>query len=118
MTVSKEERKTSLLSHASEVSSTTSHYIGNQELGIGFLSDPRRLNVSITRAKYGLIIVGNSRVLATNPVWSNMLHHYQDQNLLVEGAITNLKPIKISLKDKKSIKQGYYTTDNKEDKEG
>ena len=81
-------------------------------MGIGFLSDPRRLNVSITRAKYGLIIVGNARVLSTNQLWCNMLNHFQTQNLLVEGAITNLRPLHISLKNTKKYVQGYYTTSN------
>lgn len=36
---------------------------------MGFLTDKRRLNVSLTRAKYALWILGNSDVLVKNHHW-------------------------------------------------
>ena len=36
----------------------------NERQGIGFLKDACRLNVALTRAKYGVIIIGNAKVLS------------------------------------------------------
>ena len=36
----------------------------NEHQGIGFLNDARCLNVALTRAKYGVIIIGNAKVLS------------------------------------------------------
>ena len=41
--------------------------------GIGFVGDECRLNVSITRAKYGLIIIGDASLLADNRNWNILI---------------------------------------------
>jgi len=69
----------------------------NENLGIGFLSDSRRLNVALTRARYGLVICGNARVLSKQPLWSNLLNHYKDNGVLVEGPLNNLKQCMLQL---------------------
>ena len=63
----------------------------NENQGIGFLSDPRRLNVALTRAKYGLVIIANPKVLSKHELWHYLLVHFKDRNCLVEGPLTNLQ---------------------------
>ncbi|KAJ2328379.1 ATP-dependent RNA helicase, partial [Coemansia sp. RSA 2673] len=62
----------------------------NEHQGIGFLSDPRRLNVALTRAKYGIIVLGSPKVLSRNPLWHELLSYYKLHGVLVEGQLNNL----------------------------
>uniref|UniRef100_A0A3Q2VWI1 UPF1 RNA helicase and ATPase n=1 Tax=Haplochromis burtoni TaxID=8153 RepID=A0A3Q2VWI1_HAPBU len=94
----------------------------NEHQGIGFLNDPRRLNVALTRARYGVIIVGNPKALSKQPLWNHLLNYYKEQKVLVEGPLNNLreslmqfsKPRKLTSQDQGSqpfsqgpLTQGY-----------
>ncbi|KNE54904.1 hypothetical protein AMAG_00849 [Allomyces macrogynus ATCC 38327] len=64
----------------------------NEHQGIGFLSDPRRLNVALTRAKYGVVVLGNPKVLSRHGLWHHLLTYFKEKNVLVEGPLGHLKP--------------------------
>jgi hypothetical protein len=63
----------------------------NEHQGIGFLTNAKRLNVALTRAKYGLVLIGNPKVLAKNSLWYMLIMAFKKQNCLVEGPLHNLK---------------------------
>ena len=47
---------------------------------IGFLSDTRRMNVAMTRAKRKLIMVGDSATLSSNSFYVAMLDYMEKNN--------------------------------------
>ncbi|KAF7966507.1 hypothetical protein HWV62_21353 [Athelia sp. TMB] len=42
---------------------------------LGFVANPRRFNVSVTRAQALLIVVGDPNILALDPLWSSFLRY-------------------------------------------
>ncbi|QLL32043.1 hypothetical protein HG536_0C02120 [Torulaspora globosa] len=55
----------------------------NKENRIGFASDRKRLNVALTRAKNGLVLVGNSEVFRKgDPLWRDYVEYLEDRGLI------------------------------------
>ncbi|KAK9466859.1 P-loop containing nucleoside triphosphate hydrolase protein [Lipomyces arxii] len=81
----------------------------NEHQGIGFLSDPRRLNVALTRAKYGLVVLGNPKVLSKQAMWHHLLMHYKEKGCLVEGPLNNLQTSMIQFTKPRMPYRGYNT---------
>ncbi|XP_039182872.1 helicase with zinc finger domain 2 isoform X1 [Crotalus tigris] len=57
---------------------------------LGFVADPNQINVCLTRAQEGLCIIGNSYLLGTHSLWSQLLFHYK-----LCGCFTSAGEIKI-----------------------
>ncbi|XP_062574962.1 LOW QUALITY PROTEIN: helicase with zinc finger domain 2-like [Saccostrea cucullata] len=43
---------------------------------LGFITDEHQINVALTRARRGLIIIGNKHLLSCDRVWRNLIKHY------------------------------------------
>lgn len=55
----------------------------NQENNIGFLRDKRRLNVALTRSKYGLIVIGNKETLSKgDPLWKKYIEYCDSKKII------------------------------------
>ncbi|XP_072212162.1 helicase MOV-10 isoform X1 [Excalfactoria chinensis] len=75
-----QERRVILIS---TVRSCSEYLQLDQTFRLGFLKNPKRLNVALTRAKALLIVVGNPAVLSKDPHWHRFLRYCRD-----EGAYT------------------------------
>lgn len=59
---------------------------------IGFLKEPQRVNVLLSRAKLGMILIGNSETLVVSEAglltWGHLLQHFKDTDVLTTGLPT------------------------------
>ncbi|XP_061487973.1 helicase MOV-10 isoform X2 [Rhineura floridana] len=72
-----QERRVVLIS---TVRSSSNYFNLDEKFSIGFLKNPKRLNVAITRAKALLIIVGNPVTLSKDLYWAEFLKYCKDNS--------------------------------------
>lgn len=58
--------------------------------GIGFMTDIRRMNVGLTRAKSSLWILGDSRALVQGEFWRKLIHDAQARDRYTKGDILSM----------------------------
>lgn len=63
--------------------------------GVGFVGDKRRMNVTLTRAKHGLIIIGNPFTLYKSEMWADLLNWYNERGLVYEGPLNMLRKVSL-----------------------
>ena len=56
----------------------------NPRKAVGFLSDWRRMNVALTRARTAVIVVGDKSTLASDTYWRAFLQWVEERECLVE----------------------------------
>jgi len=58
--------------------------------GVGFLSDIRRMNVGLTRAKSSLFILGNAQSLLRNEFWGKLVRDAKTRGVFTDGNIQGM----------------------------
>ncbi|KAJ1138600.1 hypothetical protein NDU88_004981 [Pleurodeles waltl] len=91
----------------STVRSCTDYVKLDADFNLGFLKNPKRFNVAITRAKALLIVVGNPIILDKDPNWSRFLKYcsdnggytgfpYQEENMAEDDLAERLSALNLS----------------------
>jgi senataxin len=78
--------------------------------GVGFLSDVRRMNVALTRAKFFLFVIARCKSIVVNPYWRDLVDHARDTNAVVSvpmnGNNSSSFPDLVHFKHESSNRQG------------
>ena len=64
----------------------------NEALLVGFAASPNRINVALTRARRGLIVVGDLATLSSNPTWKLLIDHIRRYGKEVNDQFLGFEP--------------------------
>lgn len=68
---------------SNEEGQVRSSFLPFSKLQIGFLSDWRRLNVALTRAKRGIVIIGNLHTLRRDQHWNQWIKYMMSKDAII-----------------------------------
>eukprot|EP00729_Bicosta_minor_P002171 gene2171-25400_t len=77
---------------------------------IGFLSDQKRMNVALTRAKFTLFVIGNAATLRYDPVWRELVQNAKTSGVLKPLPLDSLR-VPNADRNKRSVPSNAFTSD-------
>ncbi|KAK4887270.1 hypothetical protein RN001_003541 [Aquatica leii] len=84
----------------------------DEKFHLGFLKNPKRFNVAVTRAKALLIVIGNPNILQHDECWRQFIQYCLD-NSSTRGTPFNLQPpIKIEVVEKENEDSANFSRGN------
>ena len=63
----------------------------NNKQSLGHVNNALRVNVALTRAQSGLVVVGDANTVRHSPIWARCLQHLLSRSALVTGDLQNLQ---------------------------